>query len=440
MDLVFLMSFKPATFHVVNRNQTPPLPQKQPPPLPSKQPYLIHNQTYNEQKKKPPPVPNKTKPPLPHKEHIVESNEQPPTYNDNKKGILDEIDISEENKQKLYKTSASIGHSACDYTQKVYHSEAGQKAKDKAIDGAKQAYNSETGQKIKEKTKKKAKEEAIKAYQSEAGQKMKDHVIEKAKEEVKENTKKQTKHALESTFGIDEKRTDEYMDKVGKYLPDLTDEQKAAAKKKTIETSKAAAVTAKKVYKSDEFKAAKKKTVSGAKTAYNSQAGQKARSLGKGAALKGFDKIRGADSSKAQGDRKFDPSVTMSTAVKPKVVTDENGKKKIGFGVAVKPKLNNDGEEVSSGKTAVCMDATFDPKIKRNKDGKFKLDLGMKYHNPTLQQVNENDDSPQLNFDTKFKPKLETDATGSPSIKMKTETSNYSASVAGKRVKEKDFK
>ena len=66
----------------------------------------------------------------------------------------------------------------------------------------------------------------------------------------------------------------------------------------------------------------------------------------------------------------------MNTQMKPKMVTDANGKKKLGMDVKVQPTLVMDGQQVGGNGPEITMTNTFDPKLKK-RNGQYEMDMGM---------------------------------------------------------------
>ncbi|EDR26567.1 hypothetical protein EDI_059260 [Entamoeba dispar SAW760] len=276
--------------------------------------------------------------------------------------------------------------------------------------------------------------------------------------EIKPNKSKENKELAKNIAG-------DVKDVYNK-MPPMTEEQKQHAKEEASKAGKTAYSGATKAVKSEEFKQAKSQVASDlkergkeasktAKTSYEKasqteewkQAKEQTKTISKEVyeseqfqVAKKEGEKKTAQRMTGREDAEFDPSVTMQTSVKPTIVTDENGKKKFGVGVTVKPKFAMDGDEINTNAPAMTVNSTVDPKLKKNEDGTTGVDWGMKSQKPVVSKEAPKSEGPEFSFDTKMKPKVEYDEFGQPKMKIDTQTGNYGASCKGHSINEQQVK
>ncbi|ELP86227.1 hypothetical protein EIN_111510 [Entamoeba invadens IP1] len=135
----------------------------------------------------------------------------------------------------------------------------------------------------------------------------------------------------------------------------LDDKQKAELKSRRNEASKTAASSYTKAKETDEWRDAKSQAKVVSKEIGESEQFKVAEKEGK---KKAAVRMTGNE------DAEFDPSIQLETSVKPKLVVDENGKKTVALGVTVKPKLQNEGVDVSDGKNGIHFEEKVDKDLK----------------------------------------------------------------------------
>ncbi|EKE42042.1 hypothetical protein ENUP19_0080G0080 [Entamoeba nuttalli] len=420
------MTFQKRTFTIPAEQSkpVPPVPQKKiAPPTPSKCAPPLPT-------KNAPPVPLKKVVPPPGHPTISEEEHVPPIpeHKHEAPPIPEHLSVnaSQRNKeitQNKSKEKKELAKDIAGDVKDVYNKmpsmteEQKQHAKEEASKAGKTAYSG---------AKKAVKSEEFKQAKSQVASGAKAAVHSKQFKAFTSGLAKGTKSAVKG----DASAKDVWKEST-KDIPDLDEDQKKDLKQRGKEASKTAKTSYEKASQTEEWKQAKEQTKTISKEVYESEQFQVAKKEGE---KKTAQRMTGRE------DAEFDPSITMQTSVKPTIVTDENGKKKLGVGITVKPKFAMDGDEINTNAPAMTVNSTVDPKLKKNEDGTTGIDWGMKPQKPVVSNEVPKGDGPEFSFDTKVKPKVEYDEFGQPKMKMDTQTGNYGASCKGHSINEQQIK